>query len=662
MKATNVALLFPLIALLISPIDLCHAQGTTFDIRNCTPGICGTYPSPSADFAAAINAAQLFFGSATIIDARQPGAFSTTGTACPPFTVATVVCVFSKSDISANLPFTFVSNILWGEYLIVTSVPWTTPSLPPQWIGMTSGGDTTSRIVGTTLVACYIPQTVAATCGPGAFPQIPITPIRAVGGPFIDSAPYSVGTVSCDTASNSVCTGVGTTFTSSMVGGYLTSCATSVNHSATCPNGQNANSNLILAFGSSTSLTLAGTFGGPTGAAITYAIYRPSIIPLLAWGGNVASLAYKNNSFGGILQDFFIDLEGLPLGVGLYSNTAQELDVFRRIHVTLNANLENNSVPTGSLMACGMFDRSFQDHNDAGPAHFTMEGANCSVGPGFVATSTSFLPYGWVFEGRSVIRGNTGDGNNGTFDIGTVTGKNTSNVTIFQDCAYVDGVYRLHVKGNHCENSVDGVDVGPVNPTFGVVVEDFSSANFGTSPFNLVTFGTNVSASQIRNESTLVNSGNLIADSSAGGMTLTSGSSCLTSFSAACILGDYQQSLSYFVGGLAASTPPNSSVTPLSISEGATSTTFPTAALSIFQASNTGTTNVPALNIASTWNNSSLAGPLFKIALTNTASIANSPLLSLSAGSSGTSSEFSVDTGWKRAEQRVLQGYQHHRE
>jgi hypothetical protein len=183
-----------------------------------------------------------------------------------------------------------------------------------------------------------------------------------------------------------------------------------------------------------------------------------------------------------------------------------------------------------------------------------------------------------------VIRGNTGDGNNGTFDIGTVTGKNINTKTVFQDCAYVDGVYRLHVKGNHCENSVVGVDVGLVNFTFGVVVEDFSSANFSGTPSNLVTFGTNVSASWIRNESTLVNSANFVADSSAGGLTLTSGSSCLTSFSAACVLGDYRQSLAYFVGGLAASTASNSAVTPVSISQG----------------SITGTSNVPALNIAST--------------------------------------------------------------
>jgi len=630
MKTKNLALHLYLIALLISPLVRSHAQGIVFDISTCNTMTCGTNPSPLADFAAAINHAQIHFGSGTIIDARQPGGFATTGTACPPTTVSTAVCVFSNSDISFGLPFTFVSNILWGEYLIVTSVPWTTPSSPPQWIGMTSGGDTNSRIVGTTLVACYIPQNSTSTCGPGAFPQISSAALRAVGGPFIDTAPYTAGTVTCDASSNSICTGSGTSFTSAMVGGYFTSCATSSNPSLTCPSGPNANSNLILSVGASNSLTLAGTFGGPTSGAtgLAYAIYRPSTIPLLAWGGNIANLAYKNNSFGGILQDFFIDLEGLPLGVGLYSNTAQELDGFRRIHVTLNAKLLNNgSVATGLLMACGMFDRSFQDHNDAGPAHFTVEDANCSVGPGFSASGA--LPYGWIFEGWSAIRGNAGDGNNGVFNIGTVTGKPNFSTTIFQDCAYVDGVYRLHVAGNHCENAIDGVDVGLVNPTFGVVVENFSSANLnGTPPINLVTFGTNTFASQIHNESTLVNSANFVADSSAGGLTVTSGSSCTTSFSIACVLGDYQQALAYFVGGLAASTASNSPVAPASISQG----------------SITSTSNVPALNIASTWNNSSLSGPLLNAALTNTASVANSPLLALSAGTSGTTSEFSVDT------------------
>jgi hypothetical protein len=74
------------------------------------------------------------------------------------------------------------------------------------------------------------------------------------------------------------------------------------------------------------------------------------------------------------------------------------------------------------------------------------------------------------------------------------------------------------------------------------------------------------------------------------------------------------------------STQSNSTATPLNIAQG----------------SITNTTSVPTINLSSTWNNASLVGQGIQLAVTNTSSSSNSTLLNLLAGTSGTTSEFSV--------------------
>lgn len=96
---------------------------------------------------------------------------------------------------------------------------------------------------------------------------------------------------------------------------------------------------------------------------------------------------------------------------------------------------------------------------------------------------------------------------------------------------------------------------------------------------------------------------------------------------------------------LAVTTAANSASTDLSVTQGAISTVFPTAAVNISQGSNTGTTAVPALNISSTWNNASLAGSGIKLSVTNSASTAASTLLLLDGGTGGATQEFAVTAG-----------------
>jgi len=91
--------------------------------------------------------------------------------------------------------------------------------------------------------------------------------------------------------------------------------------------------------------------------------------------------------------------------------------------------------------------------------------------------------------------------------------------------------------------------------------------------------------------------------------------------------------------------PANTAVTPLTITQGAASTNFPTAALQITQGANTGATNIPGLNMSGgVWNNASLAGPLIQASVTNTSSAATSLFLNFLAGAAGNTSIFKISS------------------
>jgi hypothetical protein len=94
---------------------------------------------------------------------------------------------------------------------------------------------------------------------------------------------------------------------------------------------------------------------------------------------------------------------------------------------------------------------------------------------------------------------------------------------------------------------------------------------------------------------------------------------------------------------LLVSTLANSASTVLSISQGAISTVFPTAAVSITGGVNTGATNVPGLNVTCSWNNASIAGPCVNFGITNTSSLATSILFNVAGGAGGITSELSVN-------------------
>ncbi len=82
-------------------------------------------------------------------------------------------------------------------------------------------------------------------------------------------------------------------------------------------------------------------------------------------------------------------------------------------------------------------------------------------------------------------------------------------------------------------------------------------------------------------------------------------------------------------------TPANSSLVPLTVSQGALSTSFPLAALSI-TSEDDGATNVPALSIAETWNDTTnrLAGPALSLSVTNTSSAPSSKVMQILVGGS----------------------------
>jgi hypothetical protein len=537
-----------------------------FDVRDCTVALCGTLPVATADFAAALATLQSNLGSGTIIDARNPGAFASTGGTYCPGGGAFQQCVFSNSDISAGLGQGFQSVILWGNYWIITSAPWTTTVGAHQWIGVTSGAS--KGPIGTALIVCYAPQNSGLTCGPAGFPQFPTTATRSVGGPFLDGSPYTTGTISVASGNNPTVTGVGTTWTSAMVGGYLTSCATSSSHGATCPNATNACSALITAVNSTTSLTVSGNWGSegnnpgvvcPTGVAgLTYALYHPTAIPILSWAGGVSNDAYQNNSFGSQLQDFFIDPEGMPLAIGLLLNGAQERDGFHRIHVAMNSGNFNNGgiigctppgtgsnctseVATASIMAGMMTDRTFNYTGEAGPAHYSTGTMDITTGPSYIASSSGVLPYPFAFEGYDILRGNIGDSGNTAFNQGTVTGKNLSLLETFYDCGWYDGFLRIEIDNAHCEFTERGLDLGQTNGGNGYVVRNVSTANQGgATNVAPVHFYSGVTGSMADNISVIGNSQKILQDDSPGGQTITAaGSGCPA---AGCTVVHYEQS------------------------------------------------------------------------------------------------------------------------
>jgi hypothetical protein len=534
-----------------------------FDIRDCTVALCGTVPVATADFALALSTLMGNLGPGYIIDTRNPGAFASTGSTYCLGGGSQQQCVFSDSDISAGLGSGFEETIYWGNYWIVTSAPWTTPAGARQWIGVTSGAS--KGPVGTWLIVCYSPQTPAATCGPSAYTQYPTTTTRAVGGPFLDASPYSTGTISVAAGNNPIVTGSGTTFTSGMVGGYLTSCATSSSLTATCPNATNACSALITGFTSTTSITISGNWGTegnnpgvvcPTATAgLVYKIYHPTAIPVLSWAGQITNDSYQTNSFGSVLQDFGVDLEGLPLGIGILYNGTQERDRYFANHVVLNSGNWNNGgsagcnpgsagctgeTATAAISACGMWDRTFNFTGEAGPAHYQFYTGDCTTGPSYIASAANTEGYPWVLEAYDIIRGNLGDSGNNPFDQGTVTGKAIGTFQAFHDCGFYDGFLRLHVMNPHCEFDNNGIEVGSLNGGNGVIIQNVSTANMaGAANTAAVHFYSGQTGSHVYNASVIANSTKIVQDDGTAGQTITSSASgCPAS---GCTVGEYDQ-------------------------------------------------------------------------------------------------------------------------
>lgn len=91
------------------------------------------------------------------------------------------------------------------------------------------------------------------------------------------------------------------------------------------------------------------------------------------------------------------------------------------------------------------------------------------------------------------------------------------------------------------------------------------------------------------------------------------------------------------------STLANSASTPLTITQGAISSVFPTAALNLSLGANTGATNVPAILITQTLNNASITGGLLRFVISNTASAGTECALSVNAGAAGGTFESCLD-------------------
>jgi hypothetical protein len=548
------------------------AQAKTWvDIRDANPAIAG-------DFCDALNYLGNLYGTGVWIDATNPGGYlDTTGGidrvycthgpwgAIPPATFT------NYTNLGAGFQF----NIKLGNYQIVSGDAWWIPSGANFVYGAPQSASA-SPLNGTVILPCYgstNASSLITTCtnnstlGAGAtIPAVTTTPNIAVGGPFIantvcdsttanaDNGFSSCGTingyngstvtVSCTAANPAVCTASGgTPFVSGDAGGWFISCATSGSPSAACPSLTNAAYQYVSSYQSSTQITLAGTWAGATATALqAWTIIRPNEWCFLC----VGMIGQQNNSFAHEFRDFRVDTEGVPHGIGIYSQNAQERVAFLDVPVSLNFAIYNTEPITTNpgSDSCWVFDRNYATSslgsNNAGPNHPSMTLGECDVtnGQGTTrATAQSNPPIGGVASMWSYGRGNGTDFQNGMWDPGTFKGIANNP---FQTCMWVDGTQSFWNGGTHCEDASIGVDVGENNKTLGVHINDFHASNFTSD--TVIKFGSNTQQSQAHVIEVQTSGNTLLSDVNGAGTNGCGLSSCsYASTSGDLILQDYVQ-------------------------------------------------------------------------------------------------------------------------
>jgi hypothetical protein len=373
-------------------------------------------------------------------------------------------------------------NLQW-----ITSVSINTPGTAQEWIGPPSSGTSTSGPASIISGFDVEPCVPVAGCGPNSYAQFPVSLATPVAGSAVCAGPpapactaYTTGTATFTNGSTAV-TGAGTTWDATMVGGWAYSGTGAIN---------NACVGYIRSVNSTTSITLANqpssscTINAGSGVAGTYTILKPNALVVWWKGsgaievGGASSGDLNNNCFNQHYEQFRVDLEGLPNGIGVYTTNCQENNTDISSNSTMDGGHQGGIGCSGSSchgfpdlnaayvppIAIGFQDNYYSNTgSQSGTVHNTIVDMTIGMGAEPAVNCALGNSYGYVIQGWSFLRTHTEGGPNDV-SFSTVNGTSTC---AFTDNVYVDGVQGGRVWIGHMEFSTNAfLHVGANNKTF----------------------------------------------------------------------------------------------------------------------------------------------------------------------------------------------------
>lgn len=385
-----------------------------------------------------------------------------------------------------------------GTYVIVTDKEWVPPQKSIDIIGTSTGaGGIGNNLNGTTLQMCV--TTGGGSCGNtflgGAlmsdFAADPLN-YEVCGHPYCPNPTvtntFGAGTLTFDRASKTVVSTSGTPFTSAMIGGRISNCATYVYFASANPapsTGCDGNA-LIVAVPDATHVTLANNWDGTNGAQ-NGVVINPNILVLFHDGG----VDVTNNGFGGYVANMRFDLAGEQITpVAILTGNYQERHVYQSIVINYNAcgvgpakwesngcgpNNGSGVTTEPAFQAAMITDRTFVASSNnggiSGSTHFAIRVLQISITNSAGGTHT----YGFLGEGWSAFKNNSG-GFAEDFKGGTIVGQSGN---LIQEAINLDGYNQGGgiVEGVHCEWVAIGLGLGSKNPVQNMVFSSFNGAN-----------------------------------------------------------------------------------------------------------------------------------------------------------------------------------------
>jgi len=497
-----ILVLLPVIFLLL-PLAMSHAQNGVLQgsFKNCADirdsSSVGVIPTPGGDWAVAASA--FYSQGYTCVDASNPGVWlmtPTPGTTCPP-TFSLNGCLFSNSNPfgGSGVNNSTILNLGCYDYVISQSFVSSTRPNVLNVCRATSSSPTPSTgalPAGSTIHLCS-DSTGTTGCGPhtnvstGNFPSFEKTPsnswpdgdpnapdmvcVTDTGGLWTShfckiGSGTSGATLNFNSASSSVTATGGTPFTAAMVGGIVADC------DATNPSACDAIAH-IIAFTSSTNITIDGNWGGATTNATHWSIFEPNVWPAFVNAGLGSGSLSGGGAFNHYLGPALWDLADIKNSVGILSpQTCQEACIYDGIAVDGNLDKQPNNESGQSVFACASFDRSFRSTTGGGHWAFgTPTPPRCTTDNVMSGTMN-----GWVVELYSIFQGISATGPE-FWNGGTKEGRSSA---LFNHAESWDGIDQFSncIEPAHSEYvNGNAVDIGQANAVTGMQICGMEHSN-----------------------------------------------------------------------------------------------------------------------------------------------------------------------------------------